>query len=185
MTRSKSRSFMSSSRASAVSTGDLAATVQLFGRHVDLTPLRGKRRGVVRCCFHDDSHASLSVDLESGLFNCFGCGERGGYRRFAELVGERDTARSSQSVRRHAGRSVASQAMHYFTRRAEWARWMRANDVLRLAAHAVRDARAAASRLGPASREASDLLERAASIERRADAIEAKLDAMLAHGQIG
>jgi hypothetical protein len=66
-----------------------AAPAELFARHLDLTPLRGRRRGVVRCIFHQDSTPSLSVDLTRQVFNCFGCGARGGFKRFAELVGER------------------------------------------------------------------------------------------------
>src|SRR5262245_15574688 len=61
----------------------------LFERHLDLTPLRGRPRGVTFCRFHPDrKHRSLSVDLERGLFHCFACGVGGGVFRFARLVGE-------------------------------------------------------------------------------------------------
>ena len=63
----------------------------LFIRHLDLRRARGGR-GVVPCIFHKDRTPSLSVDVDRGLFNCFACGERGGVRRFAELVGERSAA---------------------------------------------------------------------------------------------
>ena len=62
---------------------------ELFGRHLDLAPLRHRHRGVVVCIFHKDRTPSLSVDIEAGVFNCFGCGAQGGVKRFAELVGER------------------------------------------------------------------------------------------------
>ena len=65
----------------------------VFERHLDLRPLRGRRRGVVRCIFHSDRSPSLSVDLDAGVFHCFGCGVQGGLKRFAELVGE-SSARS-------------------------------------------------------------------------------------------
>lgn len=37
---------------------------------------------MVRCPFHQDSTASLSVNLEKGTFNCFGCNVNGGYLAF-------------------------------------------------------------------------------------------------------
>jgi hypothetical protein len=60
----------------------------LFNRHLDLAPLGRRRRGLVRCIFHEERTASLSIDLDRGLFHCFGCGVAGGRRRFAERVGE-------------------------------------------------------------------------------------------------
>jgi hypothetical protein len=32
----------------------------------------------VLCCFHDDKNPSLSINLRSGGFYCFGCGAKGG-----------------------------------------------------------------------------------------------------------
>ncbi|MCW8452510.1 CHC2 zinc finger domain-containing protein [Legionella quinlivanii] len=32
----------------------------------------------VKCCFHDDSTPSLSINMVSGHFRCFGCGAKGG-----------------------------------------------------------------------------------------------------------
>ncbi len=32
----------------------------------------------VHCCFHDDKNPSLSINLSSGGFYCFGCGAKGG-----------------------------------------------------------------------------------------------------------
>ena len=32
----------------------------------------------VRCVFHEDGHASLSIHRECGAFRCFACGARGG-----------------------------------------------------------------------------------------------------------
>jgi len=45
----------------------------------------------IHCIFHDDRSASLSVDLDAGVFHCFGCGQQGGIKRFAALVGESPT----------------------------------------------------------------------------------------------
>ena len=33
-----------------------------------------KTKPLVLCCFHHDKTASLSLDLSTGRFNCFGCG---------------------------------------------------------------------------------------------------------------
>ena len=32
----------------------------------------------VRCVFHEDGHASLSIHRERGVFQCFACAARGG-----------------------------------------------------------------------------------------------------------
>ena len=32
----------------------------------------------MRCCFHEDTEPSLSINLDFGGFRCFGCGEKGG-----------------------------------------------------------------------------------------------------------
>ena len=37
-----------------------------------------KTKYLVPCCFHHDKTASLSLDMVSGRFNCFGCGASGG-----------------------------------------------------------------------------------------------------------
>ena len=68
--------------------------ISLFARYLDLSPLKGRRQGLVRCIWHQERTGSLSVDLDKGLFHCFGCGVGGGVRRFADLVGER----SAESV---------------------------------------------------------------------------------------
>jgi hypothetical protein len=60
----------------------------LFARHLDLEPLKGRRTGRVRCIFHAERTASLSIDLDAGVFHCFGCGEQGGVKAFAVKVGE-------------------------------------------------------------------------------------------------
>lgn len=39
-------------------------------------------RKMERCPFHNDGTASLSIDLDSGVFKCFGCGIGGGYLAF-------------------------------------------------------------------------------------------------------
>jgi CHC2 zinc finger len=47
-------------------------------------PIRESRKdALVRCPFHDDRHASLSIDLEQGWWICFACGARGGIQSLA------------------------------------------------------------------------------------------------------
>jgi hypothetical protein len=47
---------------------------ELLSRYLDLSPLRNRRCGLVRCIFHrPDRHPSLSIDLDRGIFHCFAC----------------------------------------------------------------------------------------------------------------
>jgi hypothetical protein len=43
-------------------------------------------RTLCKCIFHDDSTASLSIDVENKRFNCFGCGAKGDAIEFLQLV---------------------------------------------------------------------------------------------------
>ena len=54
----------------------------------------------IRCPFHDDRNASLSVDLDSDRWKCFGCGEGGGPKKWLELSGapEQSTSQKHQYV---------------------------------------------------------------------------------------
>lgn len=52
---------------------ELQATLEYYG--LDFVPER--RNAPVRCPFHDDSHASGSVDLEAGVYQCHTCGAQG------------------------------------------------------------------------------------------------------------
>lgn len=49
---------------------------------------RGREQQIVVCIFHNDTKPSLSINLEKGVFHCFGCGKKGGIKEFCELVGE-------------------------------------------------------------------------------------------------
>lgn len=46
------------------------------------------QNAVVRCPFHQDRLPSLSIDLERGLWICFGCGLRGGIHSLAARMGQ-------------------------------------------------------------------------------------------------
>jgi CHC2 zinc finger len=53
-------------------------TVENYYRPI-FAPLRYNASGwaQVRCVFHEDRHASLSIHRECGAFQCFACGARG------------------------------------------------------------------------------------------------------------
>lgn len=161
----------------------------ILERHVDLGPLRGRRRGVTHCLFHGaDRRPSLSVDLDRGLFHCFACGEQGGVKRFAELVGEMAPERPRRArivsdyeaaLREGLRRERAAAA-----RRAEWLPFALANGYVRDCWKAVRQAHDWAQVLGPDHARTWVILERAAKVETEAAAIEAELDAILEEGRI-
>lgn len=129
----------------------------LFDAHLDLSPLRARTHGLVRCIFHpnEGKTPSLSVDLDEGLFHCFACGIGGGVRRFARLVGalppapdEALPAPSPRAIRRRAAQRV----------------WFQHGERLE-AERIIRNARAAATKAGDGP-EAWALLAEAAALER-------------------
>jgi hypothetical protein len=161
----------------------------VFARHLDLTPLHGRRRGLVRCRFHSDKTPSLSVDLERGLFCCFGCGTQGGLQRFAALVGEIAPSRP-RSGRPRSDYDIALERFLSVdrvaaARRAEWLPFWLVNDHIRRCGTTVAEARRWAQVLGPDHAKTWDLLARAATVETEAYIIEAALDALLEEGRIG
>jgi hypothetical protein len=160
----------------------------LFGRWLDLAPLKQRSKGLVRCRFHaPDRHPSLSVDLERGLFHCFTCHVSGGLREFAQLVGE------SIPVRRELDRPVASRPMvaafQRATREGRWyAQWeavFSLSDAVRHTQKIVTTARELATLLGPDHPDTWGLLDRAATYEHYGRQLEAGLDALYARGRLG
>jgi hypothetical protein len=161
----------------------------IFERHLDLRPLRGRRRGVTHCVFHgEDRHPSLSVDLDAGVFHCFGCGEQGGVRRFASLVGDAPAPLvpvvSPEGELEQARRRLLRVALAQDARRAAWLPWWRANDVVRAHFNAARAARLWAQVLGPDHRRTWPLLALAARAETAGLDAEAQLDELLAEGRL-
>jgi CHC2-type zinc finger protein len=160
----------------------------IFERHLDLTPLRGRRRGLTHCLFHgEDRRPSLSVDLDAGLFNCFACGARGGVKRFAELMGERPmlpTYRGPESDLARALGEVLRVARAWDERRAAWLPWWLANDLIRLRIQAVRQAHDWTQVLGPDHPRTWPVLELAARVETEALADTAQLDQLLEEGRL-
>ncbi len=56
-----------------------------YTRHIPGFEPNGKTEIQCLCPFHDDKNPSLSVNLEKGVFKCFGCGEKGGVVKFIQL----------------------------------------------------------------------------------------------------
>jgi DNA primase len=54
-------------------------SVQMILEHYDLLAAARCRKGeyILRCVFHDETHASLSIN-DNGLFHCCGCTTSGG-----------------------------------------------------------------------------------------------------------
>jgi hypothetical protein len=151
--------------------------VQIFERYLDLRPLRGRSRGLVRCVFHHpDRRGSLSVDLDRGLFNCFTCGAQGGVNRFAALVGE-PGARAVPPRRPTRARLELEDSWHGVSL------WPLA-DVVRQRWRAAQALRAHATRLGPAAPGVWLLLAHAARFDRESGLAEVALDAILAEGRL-
>ena len=156
--------------------------VDLLQRHgASLSRIRGSR-GVIPCILHQDRTASLSIDLNNAIFNCFGCGAKGGLLDLRRLLGEetgivrRSRRRAPEPMLQQVRRRVMETERRAEARRAEWAPWHVVNDYAGRCRHAVRDARQIATRLGPEDPRTWSLLARAGGVEREGLALEAELD---------
>ena len=157
---------------------------ELCERYLDLRPLRGRSRGLVRCIFHNDSAESLSIDLTRGLFHCFGCDIGGGVRRFAELVGESPASmvRKSQPARDwlDEARAIAYvEGIRQRQRIEPYRDYIAACDALRHLWRSIQIARAHTSQLDPDSEETWERLHTIASAEAIFAAAEAELDDLI------
>jgi CHC2-type zinc finger protein len=155
----------------------------VFTRHLDTAPLRGRTRGLLRCPFHADRTPSLSVDLEAGVFHCFGCGEQGGFKRFAELVGEAIPAGPLATQPRTPLEEARAELLQA-ARRERWAQ-PGVNDLYFISDH-IRRCHTMAECLRGAVTAAGDtaaawnVAARAADLERDGLRIEAELEEALA-----
>lgn len=52
----------------------------------------------VKCCFHDDAHPSLSINVENGRFRCFACGAKGDVFKFYEDIKSVDFKTAIQEI---------------------------------------------------------------------------------------
>ena len=68
--------------------------------HYDLTPEKSGNQIKIHCPFHDDSTPSLSINLEKGIFKCFGCGAEGNVLDFIAQM-ENFTENPTFSAARH------------------------------------------------------------------------------------
>ena len=72
------------------------ALTEIVSEILGVAVRESRKDALVRCPFHDDRHASMSIDLERGFWICFGCGERGGIgslaARLNKHVNEADLA---------------------------------------------------------------------------------------------
>ena len=158
---------------------------ELFGRYVDLTPLHGRTRGLVRCLFHHpDRRGSLSFELVLGVLYCFACGARDDLRDFRRLLGE-ETAivthrrrRPAESTPQQAWRRMIEVERRAEVRRAEWGPWHSVNAYCGRCRRAVRDARQIATKLGRENPRTWPLLEHAARVEADGPGLEAELDTL-------
>ena len=150
----------------------------VFARHLDLAPLGQRRRGLVRCIFHADRTASLSVDLDAGVFNCFGCMASGGVKAFAERVGEWQAATTSPVRQRSPRDEALADAHRQLARLAPHLDVYRQADEIRHDHQLVAAVRAVATRLGDTDL-SWELLAVAADLERGAQLAEAHLDGEL------
>jgi CHC2 zinc finger len=157
--------------------------VMLFGCYLDLAPLRHHRHGLVRCIFHEDRTGSLSIDLDKGVFHCFGCGAQGGMRDFAIRVGEarddhaRPMPQPGASPKLTAFAEALRRDREQTARMAKWAPVFRRADVIRAFERVVDTLRARATAAGPDGPTTLDMLERAARIERAVGLLDMDVDA--------
>ena len=165
-----------------------AGALSLFARHLDLTPLRHRHRGVVVCIFHKDRTPSLSVDVQAGVFNCFACGAKGGVRRFAQLVGERSATPPRLPGPKETPLQEAQLLLGYEQRRqarmAPWAELSSSMRELLMLERLVSRGREHATTLGAESLRAWELLADAAAVETFVDATTADLERILASGRV-
>lgn len=106
-------------------------SIQSILEHYGATVREREGWAKLRCPFHDDGHASATVNVEENAFNCFGCGvkgdtysiimeqERVGFReavKIAEgITGESSTTlrasgAKSRSISRNEGDNLARRA---------------------------------------------------------------------------
>lgn len=82
------------------------------------------QNALVRCPFHNDRHASLSIDLERGWWLCFACGVRGGIQSLATRMNkEVDDAQLALAVYEGTSGALVSEPKDF----AELAGRLRAN----------------------------------------------------------
>jgi len=69
---------------------------------------KGKVQTIAHCSFHADKNPSLSINMETGAFNCFACGEKGSLFDFVMKMEKVDFVSSKQIVADKQGISLNS-----------------------------------------------------------------------------
>src|ERR1017187_4014257 len=67
-----------------------------------------KDKNMARCPFHQDSTASLSLDLGAGIWHCFGCGAGGGVLDFEAKYSNCNVDQARENVAQILGKSIGS-----------------------------------------------------------------------------
>lgn len=93
---------------------DLGAFYQ--GELGDLGPRRGEEV-LMLCPFHQDQQASLSINLTSGLFHCFGCGAKGDVFTFYQKRHGCSFTKALEELARQAGAARPRRPPPQLTRR--------------------------------------------------------------------
>lgn len=81
----------------------------LYENYFDITRTSGEAK--VNCVLHDDAHASASVNLDNGLWNCYVCNKGGDAITLvmeAESLKYRDALRFAENVVASSGGEVRS-----------------------------------------------------------------------------
>ncbi|TLD40617.1 MAG: DNA primase [Candidatus Jettenia ecosi] len=74
-----------------------------YTRHIPGFETNGKTEVSCHCPFHDDKEPSLSVNLEKGVFKCFGCSEQGGVVKFIQLLYGLDKKDALERIKEEEG----------------------------------------------------------------------------------
>jgi DNA primase len=83
------------------------ADFRLVLAHYGLHPRGQGEQAKVRCPFHDDQHASCSVNLTKGVWHCFACHAKGNVLEFVHRL-EAERAQGSTVSLRDAGYKLAA-----------------------------------------------------------------------------
>ncbi len=74
-----------------------------YKKHITGFNPNGRKQVKCHCPFHSDKTPSLSIDVEKGLFNCFGCGKKGNAIQFYEILRGVDFKAALQMVKEEEG----------------------------------------------------------------------------------
>lgn len=70
---------------------------------------------MAKCPFHDDHHASLSINVENGLWSCHACGKTGNAQTFLQRLRGLSPADAIDELRKEAGVHVTTTKKSKFT----------------------------------------------------------------------